>query len=116
MEGATVTEAATPAPSGQPCARCGAAMAEPGVVVHPWPCGAPVEHSEANGYLTPEELNVVDLAGDVFTGFTKLEVMHPSDAGDVAFHVHAIQAIVGIRAAQRAHPDRLPVKGRRDRL
>lgn len=65
------------------------------------------------GYLTDDEIELVEQAGELATSFMRLGVMHPSDRGDVVFHVHAIQSIIMGRAAQRAHPDRIPIKGDR---
>lgn len=56
-------------------------------------------------FLAPEELAVCEQAGDLFNAFVALERMHPSDIPDVAFHIHAIQAIVMARGAARAFPD-----------
>lgn len=62
------------------------------------------------GYLTDDEIEVAECAGDVATKFLALEVMHHSDAADVVFHLHAVQNIVMSRAAQRAHPETFPVR------
>jgi len=56
-------------------------------------------------FLAPEEQKVCEQAGELFNSFLALEKMHPADAQDVAFHIHAIQNIVMARAAQRAFPD-----------
>jgi hypothetical protein len=55
--------------------------------------------------LTPEEVEVAKLAGRVYLAFKDLPQAHPSDLGEVAFHVHAIGRIVFARAAIRAHPE-----------
>jgi len=55
--------------------------------------------------LTPEEVEVAKLAGQVFLRFKELPQAHPSDLGELAFHVHAIGRIVFARAAIRAHPE-----------
>lgn len=60
--------------------------------------------------LTEKEHQICEDAGVLFMNFMKLEQLHPSDAGDVCFHIHAIQSIVMGRAAQRAFPDRYPIK------
>ena len=59
--------------------------------------------------LTPQEIAVATLAGQVATDFAALPQLHPSDLPDVVFHVHAIQSIVMARSAQRAHPEQFPV-------
>jgi len=55
--------------------------------------------------LTPEEVEVAKLAGQVYLRFKALPQAHPSDLGELAFHVHAIGRIVFARAAIRAHPE-----------
>ena len=55
--------------------------------------------------LTAEEVEVAKLAGRVYLAFKDLPQAHPSDLGEVAFHVHAIGRIVFARAAIRAHPE-----------
>jgi ribosomal protein L4 len=55
--------------------------------------------------LTPEEVEVAKLAGQVYLRFRALPQAHPSDHEDVIVHVHAIQRIVMARAAIRAHPE-----------
>jgi hypothetical protein len=55
--------------------------------------------------LTPEEIEVTQMAGKLFGAFVALPEMHPSDTQDVCFHVHAIQSIVMGRSAQRQHPE-----------
>jgi hypothetical protein len=55
--------------------------------------------------LTPEEIEVAKLAGQVYLRFKALPQAHPADLGEVAFHVHAIGRIIFARAAIRAHPE-----------
>jgi hypothetical protein len=55
--------------------------------------------------LTPEEIEVVRLAAQVYVKFKELPQAHPSDHDDLLGHVHSIQRIVMIRAAIRAHPE-----------
>jgi ribosomal protein L4 len=55
--------------------------------------------------LTPEEIEVTKLAGQVYLRFKELPQAHPSDHDQVVCHVHAIQRIVMTRAAIRAHPE-----------
>lgn len=55
--------------------------------------------------MTQEELKVIEYTCDVANAFNKLPVYHIADAKDVAFHIHAIQAIVIQRDAVRLHPD-----------
>ena len=55
--------------------------------------------------LTPEEITVARLAGQVYLAFRELPQAHPADLGEVAFHVHALGRIVFARAAIRAHPE-----------
>ena len=45
---------------------------------------------------------------DSWEGFNALPQPHPSDAQEVAFHLHALASIIGMRAAHRAHPDAIP--------
>jgi hypothetical protein len=58
--------------------------------------------------LTAEEQDVIKLAGKFARDFAKLPQLHPADIGEVAFHVHALARIVGMRAAHRAHPEIVP--------
>jgi hypothetical protein len=60
--------------------------------------------------LTEEEQAVVKLAGRFYREFSALPQLHPADLDEVAFHVHALGRIVGMRAAHRAHPDLVPNK------
>jgi hypothetical protein len=55
--------------------------------------------------LTPEEIAVAKLAGQVYLKFKALPQAHPADLDEMAFHVHAIGRIVFTRAAIRAHPE-----------
>lgn len=55
--------------------------------------------------MTDEELNVVNKSCELMNMFATLPEYHSADRRDVAFHVHAIQAIVMQREAVRAHPD-----------
>ncbi len=55
--------------------------------------------------LTPEEIEVARLAGQVYVKFRELPQAHPADNDDLIGHVHAIQRIVMTRAAIRAHPE-----------
>ena len=55
--------------------------------------------------LTPEEIEVAKLAGQVYVKFKELPQAHPSDLDEVISHVHAIQRVVMSRAAIRAHPN-----------
>ncbi len=55
--------------------------------------------------LTPEEIEVARLAGQVYLRFKELPQAHPADLGELAFHVHAIGRILFARAAIRAHPE-----------
>ena len=50
------------------------------------------------------------LAGQVYLRFKELPQAHPSDLGELAFHVHAIGRIVFARAAIRAHPEHWTVQ------
>jgi hypothetical protein len=60
--------------------------------------------------LTEEEQRVLKLAGEFYRAFAALPQLHPADLDEVAFHVHALGRIVGMRAAHRAHPDIVPNK------
>ncbi len=55
--------------------------------------------------LTITEIQLTEKIGDCFSEFVKLPVMYPSDLNDVLFHIHALQAIIMKRAAQRQHPE-----------
>ncbi len=66
-----------------------------------------MEASAAYG-LTDEEQAVIKLAGKFARDFANLPQLHPADIGEVAFHVHALARIVGMRAAHRAHPEVVP--------
>jgi hypothetical protein len=58
--------------------------------------------------LTAEELVLIRLAGQFARDFAELPQLHPPDMHEVAFHVHALARIVGMRVAHRAHPDVVP--------
>jgi hypothetical protein len=58
--------------------------------------------------LTPEEQELFTHVRAFWHGFSALPQLHPSDADEVAFHLHALSRIVGMRAAHRAHPDLIP--------
>jgi hypothetical protein len=55
--------------------------------------------------LTPQEIEVAKLAGELYLRFKSLPQANPADLGEVAFHVHAIGRIILARAAIRAHPE-----------
>ena len=58
--------------------------------------------------LTEDEQAVLKLAGEFYRAFSALPQLHPADLDEVAFHVHALSRVVGMRAAHRAHPDLVP--------
>ena len=58
--------------------------------------------------LTEDEQAVLKLAGGFYRAFSALPQLHPADLDEVAFHVHALGRVVGMRAAHRAHPDLVP--------
>ena len=60
--------------------------------------------------LTEAEQEVLRLAGRFYREFRELPQLHPADLDEVAFHVHALGRIVGMRAAHRAHPELVPNK------
>jgi hypothetical protein len=66
-----------------------------------------VSNSSQQG-LTDDEQALIRLAGQFARDFAELPQLHPSDMQEVAFHVHALARIVGMRAAHRAHPDVVP--------
>jgi hypothetical protein len=63
-----------------------------------------------NHGLTEDEQAVLKLAGGFYRAFAELPQLHPADLDEVAFHVHALGRIVGMRAAHRAHPELVPNK------
>ena len=58
--------------------------------------------------LTDEELALFKFFREFWEGFNALPQLHPADADEVAFHLHALSRIIGMRAAHRAHPDVVP--------
>jgi hypothetical protein len=62
----------------------------------------------AGGYLTEDELALFPFFRDFWERFTALPQLHPADAEEAAFHLHALARIIGMRAAHRAHPDVIP--------
>lgn len=58
--------------------------------------------------LTDDELAVIAIASQFARAFAVLPQLHPADVGEVAFHIHALARIVGMRAAHRAHPEAIP--------
>jgi hypothetical protein len=65
------------------------------------------ESSQPHG-LTEEELALFGFFRDFWQGFSALPQLHPADLDEVAFHLHALSRIIGMRAAHRAHPDVIP--------
>lgn len=60
------------------------------------------------GGLTEDELALFGFFREFWTGFSALPQLHPADLDEVAFHLHALSRIIGMRAAHRAHPDVIP--------
>lgn len=60
------------------------------------------------GYLTEEEIALLELFRPFWEGFSALPQLHPADLDEAAFHLHALARIIGMRAAHRAHPDVVP--------
>ncbi len=60
--------------------------------------------------LTKEELEILKHIGAAYSAFAELEVYHPADHDEFAFHIHAMGRIVLARSASRAHPERGWVK------
>ena len=58
--------------------------------------------------LTEDEQALIKSIGAFARDFSKLTPLHPADADEMAFHVHALARIVAMRAAHRAHPDLIP--------
>ena len=58
--------------------------------------------------LTDAELALFKFFREFWEGFNALPQLHPADADEVAFHLHALSRIIGMRAAHRAHPDVVP--------
>jgi hypothetical protein len=58
--------------------------------------------------LTEDEQALFKFFREFWHGFSALPQLHPSDLDEVAFHLHALSRIVGMRAAHRAHPDLVP--------
>lgn len=54
--------------------------------------------------LTDKELILLEDCADWFNNFMALPDRHPSETGEVAHAVHALQAIIMARLAKRAHP------------
>jgi len=67
-----------------------------------------MERSTTSHGLTEAEQAIIKLAGQFARDFAELPQLHPADVEEVAFHVHALARIVGMRAAHRAHPDVVP--------
>jgi hypothetical protein len=58
--------------------------------------------------LTEEEQALIRSIGAFARDFFELTPLHPADADEMAFHVHALARIVAMRAAHRAHPELIP--------
>jgi hypothetical protein len=58
--------------------------------------------------LNDDELRLFGFFRDFWQGFSALPQLHPADADEAAFHLHALSRILGMRAAHRAHPDVIP--------
>jgi hypothetical protein len=67
-----------------------------------------MERSTTSHGLTEAEQAIIKLAGQFARDFAELPQLHRADVEEVAFHVHALARIVGMRAAHRAHPDVVP--------
>ena len=59
-------------------------------------------------WLAEAEQALIRLADQFAGDFAELRQLRPSDVQEVAFHVHGLARIVGVRAAHRAHPDVVP--------
>jgi hypothetical protein len=64
--------------------------------------------TQARYGLTEDELALFKFFREFWEGFNALPQLHPADAEEVAFHLHALSRIIGMRAAHRAHPDVIP--------
>lgn len=58
--------------------------------------------------LTEQEQGLIRQIGKFARDFAELTPLHPADADEMAFHVHALARIIAMRAAHRAHPDLIP--------
>ena len=68
---------------------------------------APPEEIRRLG-LTEDEQALFGFIRSFWHGFDSLPQLHPADRDEVAFHLHALSRIVGMRAAHRAHPELVP--------
>lgn len=69
-----------------------------------WKKVTTLDHREGVVMLTPQEVKVLKLLRDAWNEFVELEPMVNIDLGDFAFHIHALQNIVGARVALRSDP------------
>lgn len=44
--------------------------------------------------MTPEELEIFDMLGEVFNKFSKEPPLHPNEQSEFAYHIHMLQCIV----------------------
>lgn len=51
--------------------------------------------------MNDEEKAALELTADLWNAFCSLSPEHPSDKGDIAFHIHAIQNILMARPTWR---------------
>jgi hypothetical protein len=53
--------------------------------------------------MTKEEKKVFFASGELYSSFTRLKKLHPSDQREVEFHIHAIQNIILARPAYKKY-------------
>ncbi len=70
--------------------------------------GAPSGNGVDTYGPTEAEQAVPRPAGQSYREFSELPQLDPADLDAVAFHVHHLARIVGMRAAHRAHPELVP--------
>lgn len=67
--------------------------------------------------LTKPELRVIELAGEIYNIMSAevvgMDEPRDIDLGELMFHVHAIQRMVGSQAAARQYPGQFRLLGRR---
>lgn len=70
--------------------------------------------------LTQDEHKVIELAGEIYnimvTDIIGFDASRSGDIEELAFHVHAIQRMVGSQAAARAYPSKFRLLGEQVKL
>ena len=68
----------------------------------PLPC--PTFNYYPHQGLTPDEIKVLNLLGEAWNEYVKLDAKHPDDNDDFRRAIHQAQQLIAIRVARRVDP------------